>query len=117
MKLTEDFSIKKNKSENDIEYFFYNEDGILTDSKKKSCAEITKIGVRKIYKAFLTKDLRFFNPLEKSNFYSLSSKDKATGDSMFKLKEISEDAFNFYLNFLKTKQNSFLTTAERKVNS
>lgn len=36
---------------------------------------------------------------------------------MFKLKEITEDAFNSYLSFLKTKQDSFLTLAERKVNS
>ena len=51
MKLTEDFSIQKNKAST-TEHFYYDENGRLTDQKKESCAEIVKIGLNKIHKAF-----------------------------------------------------------------
>lgn len=113
MKIEEDFKIQK-LAKNEIEYFRYDEGGILTNGNVY-CGEIVKTGVKKIYRVMCTKQLKLFNPLNISSSYNLNAKDKKTGNSLFKLREVNEDVFNFYIKFLQTRQDSFLTTAERKI--
>lgn len=114
MKITDDFSIKKIKKDS-VETFHYDENGILNNKLNNACAQMTKIGNVKIFKIKTAKGLKLYNPLNKSMSYDLNAKDKTTKGSMFKFKEVHEEAFNFYLQFLRTKQDSFLFLAERKL--
>lgn len=114
MKITEDFSIKKiNKEEKEV--FKYDTNGKLTNISKDICAQVTKTGNKKIFMLKTSRGLKLYNPLNKSNSYNLDAKDKTTKGSMFKFREASEEAFNLYLQFLKTQQDSFLFLAERKL--
>lgn len=114
MKITDDFSIKKLKKET-LETFLYDESGNLSQTAVSACAQMTKFGNTKIFKIKTSRGLKLYNPLNKSASYYLDAKDKTTKGSLFKFKEVNEDTFNLYLQFLRTKQDSFLFLAERKL--
>jgi|TARA_Y100000310_G_scaffold207268_2_gene207740 hypothetical protein len=58
---------------------------------------------------------RFFNPI---GLYSEGTEYKQTrhaGHPEWELKSVSQKAFSFYINFLKTKNTAWLSNAEREV--
>jgi hypothetical protein len=81
----------------------------------KLCAESIVNGNISIFKIKAKRGGQFYNPLKDNSNYGLDKKDKVTKDDMFKLREVKETAFKNYVQFLKTKQDSFLFIAEREV--
>jgi hypothetical protein len=69
----------------------------------------------KIFKVKIDKNGKLYNPLNDNNTYGLNKRDKNTKDPIFKFVQVNENCFNLYIKFLKTKQTSFLISAEREI--
>ncbi len=85
----------------------------LTD--QEACALQLTAGKNKIYKIKAKRGNELFNPQRIGMLYSLDMMDRITNDAMFKFKEVTEKAFQNYVSFLQTKQESLLNMAERDV--
>lgn len=66
-----------------------------------------------VYKVKIDRRNKLYNPLNDDSTYGLTKVDKTTKNIMFKFRQVSSECFDYYINFLKKKQESFLTQAQR----
>lgn len=92
----------------------FDENGRETTNDSLACAEVITIDKKTIYKLKAERNGKLFNPLNKTQFYSLGATNRSTQSPLFKFKEVNESGFRDYLSFLQTKQDSFFNLAERK---
>lgn len=83
------------------------------DSIFVTAVEITS-GNNVIFKVKSSRNGKLYNPIEENNTYGLDKLQRDSKDLMFKLVEVNEKCFKNYLQFLKTRNNSYLTIAERE---
>lgn len=102
------------KDKVELSKHMFDENGTETNDDNLACASVITIDKKTIYKLKAERNGKLFNPLNKTQFYSLASKNRTTQAPLFKFKEVNESGFRDYLNFLLTKQDSFFHLAERK---
>lgn len=86
----------------------------ITNKEEETCAIIRYVGENppKYYVKMNTKG-QLFNPIGVDEG-SLNKDLKYTGKKMWELKEVNGKIFNFYLNFLKTKNLAWFNNASRE---
>lgn len=84
-------------------------------SDEDACALSISAGKNKIFKIKRKRGGQLFNPLNVGMLYSLSTIDRLTNEPMFTFQEVSEKAFNIYIEFLNARHESLLLLAEREL--
>ena len=79
------------------------------------CAKSIKIGRFVTYKVKIDNNGHLYDPVKKDRSYNLSAKNKINGDALFKFREVNENCFNAYVNYLKNKQTNVLVQAQREI--
>lgn len=112
----EDFRVNKDKPMDSFvkerKYIGYTLGGEEVDPDSNSCY------CRKDNQRFFIKqDTRglFFNPIGLYSEGQENAYDKNRGKHVFSFKEVSSKCFNYYLMFLKTKNESYLLNAQREI--
>lgn len=85
----------------------------FTDAK--ACACTITVGRQVIYKIKIGRDGNPYNPNKEGFSYSLTAEDRLSNDLMFRFKEVNSKAFENYIQFLKTKYDSFLNIVAREL--
>jgi hypothetical protein len=80
-----------------------------------TAAVVVKMDNSTVFKIKALNGGKLYNPLKDSARYGLNKKERTTKEPLFKFRVVSEKAFSNYLNFLKTKYDSHLTSAEREL--
>lgn len=120
--LMESFKIKSDKEveAKSVGVVRYDEAGNDDTSRNKKISDIAaciKV-VKKKNPEYLAKQNRrgeLFNPVQKSSNYHLAAKEKTTGENSFQFRPVNQLAYENYLNYLKSRQETYLTLANREL--
>lgn len=94
--------------QNTTSYTYYDKDGNATEDISMSCAYIEKSGVEESYREkYHVKTIR-------GNIYDPQGIDSRKVNSInSKFSKVSEETFDHYIKYLKTKQRNHFTWADR----
>jgi hypothetical protein len=111
----EDISSPKSRVRHTEETIYILTDGteVGTNESTQVCASKTRKGNKVVYRIFIDREGKLFDPTDKTNNGKTTAIDKLTKDKRFKLREVQRQAYEAFVEFLKDPQQSRLFEAER----